>query len=190
MKKGILSVIMMLAATILVAVMPTEAEAAIYDDTLRLHILANSDSEEDQALKLLVRDAVLLEFSSELKCDSKEEAQEKISELLPKIESFAEDEISRHGYDYSVTATLGDEWFDTREYEGFSMPRGEYSSLIIKIGEAKGKNWWCVMFPPMCLDIACEDMPEYTKEESNLIKNSKYTVKFKVLELLSDAFKR
>ncbi len=196
MKKGILTVFTMLFAVLLVAAIPTEAEAAIYDDTVRLHILANSDSEDDQRLKLDIRDAILREFGTRLSgLESKALAEAEISSLLPLIEEFAEEKIRLMGYSYSVSASIGEEWYDTRSYEDFSLPSGIYTSLIIKIGKGEGRNWWCVMFPPLCLDVACEDAPpddcviDYTREELILISTEKYNVKFKMLELLSGVFR-
>jgi len=99
-----------------------------------------------------------------------------------------------------AVAELCNEWYDTRVYEEFTLPKGEYLSFKIKLGEASGKNWWCVMFPPLCLDVATEKgstsekVPQtsasqsYSKEESALISNKKYNIKFKLLELFSDAF--
>ncbi len=195
MKKLFVPVFCILLSVMLISVLPTEAEAAIYDDTIRLHILANSDSSADQKLKLEVRDEILKKYGSKLKSsEGFEEAENKILELLPEIEKFAETFIRESGYDYDLTCELCREWYDTRVYEDFTLPKGYYTSLKIKIGAAKGKNWWCVMFPPLCLDAALEDAPsddgiiDYTKEELILIKNKKYNVKFKILELLSDAF--
>ena len=195
MKKLILPVFAILLSVILAASIPTAKEAALYEDTVRLHILANSDSEEDQKLKLELRDEILKEYSQCLKkSENTEEAKETVEELLPSIKDFAESELRERGYDYSVRATLSEEWYDTREYDSFTLPSGYYSSLKIEIGDAVGKNWWCVMFPPLCLDIALENAPaddgilNYTKEEVYLISAKKYNVKFKILELLSETF--
>ena len=182
-------------AAIFLAVIPTEAESAVYDDTIRLHILANSDSKEDQELKLKVRDAVLREFSDELNTqESKKMAEGKISLLLNDIEAFSENIIVSEGYSYSVRASLGDEWYDTREYDGFTLPGGIYTSLRIIIGEGEGKNWWCVMFPPLCLDMATDQaekddaIKKYSDEEISLISGKGYRIKFKLLEMFSEAF--
>ena len=182
-------------ATVFLAVIPTEADSAVYDDTIRLHILASSDSDEDQALKLKVRDEVLKEFSDELEgVGTKEMAEEKISLLLDNIKHFSEKVILSEGYEYTVNVTLGEEWYDTREYDDFTLPRGVYTSLRIVIGEGDGKNWWCVMFPPLCLDMATEDAPrddalkKYSDEEISLISGGRYNIKFKLLEMFSDAF--
>ncbi len=196
MKKLFLPIFALLFATLIMAAIPTEAEAAIYEDTIRLHILAASDSEKDQRLKLEIRDEILKNYGETLKSTGDiNAAKKKINELLPEIEEFTQEKIKERGYDYSATVSLSDEWYDTREYEGFTLPKGRYTSLRIIIDEGKGKNWWCVMFPPLCLDIATESAPvddgviDYTKDEINLITNEKYKVKFKILELLSDAFK-
>lgn len=193
MKKSILpACVSLLLATVLMALMPTEADAEIYSDTLRLHILAASDTEEDQALKLAVRDAILAEYSSLLSGEvGLDGALAGAESLLEDMERTAEECIREKGYAYEVEATLGEEWYDTREYESFSLPRGVYSSLIIKIGSGEGKNWWCVMYPPMCLDMALDAPSDdwvsgYTDEELSLISGGKYRVKFKLLELISD----
>ncbi len=195
MKKLFLPIFAVLFATLIMATIPTEAEAAIYDDTIRLHILAPTDSDADQKLKLEIRDELLKKYGSELKAFKDiDSAKGKISELLPEIEAFLKNEVRRRGYDYSVAVTLTEEWYETREYESFQLPEGRYCSLRVIIGKGEGKNWWCVMFPPLCLDIATEKAPsddgliDYTKEEINLITNQKYNPKFKILELLSNAF--
>jgi len=194
MKKNLLfSVVMLLMATLFIAVMPTEAEGAVYEDTVRLHILAPSDSKEDQALKLTVRDAVLDKFGRELSSyGSAKEAAEELIAVLPEIEALATKIASDFGYD--ATATLEREWFETREYGEYTLHAGEYLSLRIIIGEGRGQNWWCVMFPPLCLDVATESTPcddaikKYSDEEFVLITGEGYRAKFKILELISTAF--
>ena len=181
--------------TLIISALPTEAEGAIYEDTVRLHILANSDSDEDQALKIRLRDELLLEFSEELSSfESVEKAKQSLLETLPEIEAFSKDKIKELGYSYPVSVTLTEEWYDTREYENFTLPRGYYTSLRVIIGEGEGKNWWCVMFPPLCLDMATEKAPKddgvkkYTDSEFQLVTNGGYNAKFKILELLSGIF--
>ncbi len=193
----ILPTLMILISTLFIAVMPTEAEGALYEDTIRLHILANSDSEDDQALKLLVRDKLLEKYGEELSgFMSQDDAEEKITKSIGEIEATAKKIIENEGYDYNVRAELCEEWYDTREYEDFSLPRGYYTSLKIIIGEGEGKNWWCVMFPPLCLEAALEKAPadtaikQYSKEEYTLISKSGYNIKFKLLELISDVFSK
>ena len=185
----------MLIVTMVIGVLPTDAEGEIYDDTLRLHILANSDTSEDQALKLEIRDRILRKYGALLKMgNSIAEAKESVELLLPEIESDAKLWISELGYDYDVNATLSVEWYETRKYESFTLPAGYYSSLRIIIGEGAGQNWWCVMYPPLCVEMASESAPpddgviDYSKEEIELITAGKYQVKFKILEELSRTF--
>ncbi len=183
--------------TMVIGAMPTEAEGEIYKDTLRLHILANSDLVEDQALKIKLRDRILLKYGNILReGDSISDAKATVDVLLPEIESDARLWIKELGYDYDAKATLSIEWYDTREYEDFTLPAGYYSSLRIIIGEGDGQNWWCVMYPPLCMEMASEPSPgddgiiDYTKEEITLITSGKYQVKFKILEELSRTFKK
>lgn len=195
MKKLLCWCVTVLCVTLIISALPTEAEGAIYEDTVRLHILANSDSDEDQALKIRLRDEILLEFSEELSAfESVEKAKKSLLETLPEIEAFSKDKIKELGYSYPVSVTLTEEWYDTREYENFTLPRGYYTSLRVIIGEGEGKNWWCVMFPPLCLDMATEKAPKddgvkkYTDSEFQLVTNGGYNAKFKILELLSGIF--
>ena len=184
-----------LIATMVLAVIPTEAEGEIYEDTLRLHILANSDSAEDQALKLRIRDKLLLTYGEKLRDGASiDEAKLTVTGLLSFIENDVETWIREMGYDYEVKTMLGEEWYDTRDYGDFSLPAGYYSSLRIIIGNGSGQNWWCVMYPPMCMELACESAPaddgviDYSREEIALIQSGKYQVKFKILEDLSRMF--
>ena len=186
---------MILITTLIIATVPTDAEARIYEDTVRLHILANSDSEDDQCLKLEIRDMLLSKYGDRLSATgSKDAAVNTITEQLTDIKLDCERWIRERGYDYSVDVRLGEEWYDTREYEDFTLPAGYYTSLQIIIGDGEGKNWWCVMYPPLCMEIATEKAPsddaiiDYTKEEISLIKSGKYNVKFKILETLSGVF--
>jgi stage II sporulation protein R len=195
MKKTAKIAAYLLIITLLISVMPTDAEANIYEDTIRLHILANSDSREDQELKIVVRDGILTEFGERLRLAGSFEAAEGIAEgLIPEIEKYAEDIIEKAGYSYRVRATIDEEWYETRDYDGFSLPCGYYTSLRILIGEGNGQNWWCVMYPPLCTELASEAAPaddgliDYTKEEMILISSGKYNIKFKILEDLSRVF--
>ena len=192
MKKIVLPTLVLLLSFVIVAALPTEAEAGIYEDTLRLHILAASDSEEDQALKLEIRDRILEKYGSALSvCESKDEAEAAAEELLPAIEEDAKIWCQEAGFDYGVSCELEISWYDRRVYEDFTLPCGYYSSLKVIIGEGDGKNWWCVMYPPMCLDMATADYEDkYTKEEFKLISPSGYRIKFKLLELGSELCRR
>ncbi len=185
-KKILMPTLMVLLATLFIAVIPTEAEGRIYEDTIRIHILANSDSEDDQKTKLFVRDAVLERYGALLSVsENKADAENLLSEKIYEIEGFANEKLRELGTSYSAKVTLSEEWYDTRDYESFSLPAGYYTSLRILIGEAKGENFWCVMFPPLCLDTSLGKLDAYSKAENALI-SKKYTVKFKILELISE----
>lgn len=160
----------------------------IRESVLRLHILANSDSQEDQALKLSVRDRILAQTQDLFyQVTSTEDAKETAQENLEKIIAIAQREIARQGYDYQVNAEVCNMFFDTRVYDNFSLPAGRYDAVRITIGEAKGKNWWCVLYPPMCLPCA---MPEseleenLTSQQAEIIeKPQHYKVQFAVIEI-------
>ncbi len=162
------------------------------DKLIRLHVIANSDSEADQALKLKVRDAVTGELEAMLKsAGSRDEAAETLRENLQLISRLCEDTIIREGYDYTVNVTLGVENYPTRVYDTFSLPAGEYQSLKITIGSGEGKNWWCVVFPPVCYTAATkEDLSEmdFSDDEVELITDDggEQVFKFKILEWLSE----
>ena len=195
MKKMLLPSLICLLVILVFAVVPTEAEGKIYDDTLRLHILALSDSDKDQEIKLIIRDRVLEKYAQELKgADNIEDALKSTSLLLEDIKFDVDLWLSEFYDDVSSEVYLTEEWYDTREYENFTLPKGYYRSLKIVIGDGNGKNWWCVMYPPLCLDIATEDaerddgIVDYTKEEISLISGRGYNVKFKLLEFISDIF--
>ena len=182
--------------TAILSILPIHGETEIYDSVVRLHVLANSNSDEDQALKLKVRDAIL-SASDELfgNCATKEEAQAKISENLPLIKNAAREVIKTSGYDYDVRVTIGEEDYPTRNYEGCCFPSGEYTSLKIMIGNAEGQNWWCVLFPPLCVSAASKGevfaQVGLSGEQYNLITQTeapKYKARFKILETIEGAW--
>lgn len=124
-------------------------------NVLRLHILANSDSAADQALKLQVRNRLLAETAELFKAaQSKAEAMHQAKQHLPQLKQLAEEELRRHGCSDSVTVELGKSSFNTRHYNGFSLPAGEYDAVRVLIGRAQGHNWWCVLFPALCVPAA------------------------------------
>lgn len=160
----------------------------IENKVLRLHVLANSDSAEDQDLKLKVRDKVL-EYSGDIfsLANTKDEAEKITSEKIDEIRNVALEEIHNLGYDYDVKVELTNMYFNTRHYENVTLPAGQYDALRIIIGSGKGKNWWCVMFPSMCIPAATEEQKDLSKvlneEEIELVENEeKYEVKFKCIE--------
>lgn len=172
--------------------LPTPEDAALYDNFIRLHVIANSDSESDQKLKLEVRDEIL-EYMSGIyeKQSDFESARELINGHLDDIQSIAGDFLKEKGYGYPVSATLTSEYYPTREYEGVSLPAGKYLSLRVIIGEGEGKNWWCVIFPSLCLDASAkkEKLSEagFTPSQIKIITGGeKYKLKFRILELFGE----
>ena len=157
----------------------------ISEKVFRLHIVANSDSEEDQNLKLKVRDKILI-FADELytDCQSVEEAKKLSKQHLSDFEQIAQKTLAFNGYDYEVKAYTIKEYFSTREYDNFTLPAGNYESLKIVIGSGKGKNWWCVMFPSVCLSGCTEDFNEtLTDDERRIIESKNYKLRFKAVEI-------
>ena len=160
------------------------------DKVVRLHVLANSDSEEDQALKLRVRDAVLEQATAILEQSAdRREAESRLRGQILELERIAAKEIAAEGYDYPVTVNLENTDFPTKEYDGFTLPAGEYLALRVIIGEGQGRNWWCVVFPPLCT-AASADVPAsalaagFSEEEVGLIteEDQCYVLKFKAVE--------
>lgn len=178
-----------LAVFLLSGALSLQTQEVLSDKVVRLHVLANSDSTEDQDLKLQVRDTVL-ERATELLEQSadRKEAEGLLRGNLLELERLAEKEIHSNGYDYSVTAELSNTNFPTRKYDGFTMPAGEYLALRIVIGEGKGQNWWCVVFPPLCTavttDVSMTALAAgLSEEEVNLITGEQgYILKLKVVE--------
>ena len=177
-------------------VLPIHGEEKIYESVVRLHVLANSDSEEDQSLKLKVRDAILAYTSPKvIDSASREEAIEILQNELDEIEKIAEQVVKEQGYDYEVEVTLTLEDYPTRNYESMSFPSGQYVSLRVLIGEAKGQNWWCVLFPPLCLSAASERAENeeafiavgLNSDQYKIItetEDTTYYLRFKILEAL------
>lgn len=194
MKRIALYVLGLLLCATFLSVMPVEGEEGIYDSVVRLHILANSDSEEDQRLKLAVRDAVLEEYGEVLNCGDKTAAEERISELLPAVKKTAEETLATHGCPHTVKIYFTEEKYPTRTYGELDFPAGVYSSLRIIIGEGEGQNWWCVLFPPICLDAAVEAAAttpskpnELDEAEWKLVsRDGRYEVRFRLLEMLAE----
>ena len=122
----------------------------IKDTTLRLHVVANSNSQEDQELKLRIRDVILEGVDGIFQAQSAKEAKETAREQTEKIRKIAREEIAKSGKTYNVEVLVSKEYFETKEYGDFVLPAGMYDAVKVIIGEGGGKNWWCVMFPPMC----------------------------------------
>lgn len=176
-------------------VIPTAKECEIYESTVRLHVIANSNSDEDQEVKLKVRDAVLAHIST-YDAKTKEEALSLIERDKELITKIANDELKNNGFGDTVSVEIGKESYPVRNYEGFSLPAGEYTSVRIIIGNGEGENWWCVLFPPLCTNCAIGyDDEAYvdvglSKDQYSLITGTsgEYQIKFKLLEIASQAF--
>ncbi len=162
----ILSFLLFLYTTICAFSYAQETSSEISESVLRLHVLANSNSAEDQALKYKVRDS-LLEYMNKLCKDitSKEEAIEIVNSHLTEFKTIAENTIKLNNYNYEVNVQTGNFEFPTKTYGDISLPAGNYDALRVEIGEAKGQNWWCVMFPPLCfIDVTSGVVPDESKE--------------------------
>ena len=181
-----------LSLSLLVCALAKEEQTGIADKLIRLHVIANSNSDEDQTLKLKVRDEIL-NYVEELtkNCKTKEDARDTIQQSLAILEDVANRVCKENRVSYRATATLEETSFPTKNYESFSLPAGSYEALRIKLGNASGENWWCVLFPPLCVSAA---EAENSLEESGLSENEillvtsdqpKYQMKFKILEVLS-----
>ncbi len=165
-----------------------QTSSQIRSEVLRLHVIANSDSAVDQNLKIAVRDAVLRE--SEELFDGSITVENAVEIITPEIENLTETArkvIDEYGFNYNVEVSIDEEYFETRTYETITLPAGKYLSLIIRIGEGDGKNWWCVMFPPMCISAADEENALKTVLNHNEIqlvkKKPKYEPRFKIVEI-------
>lgn len=168
-----------------------DIKESIEQKLIRLHVVANSDSPEDQDLKRRVKDQIIKEMSTKLK-DSKslDQTRKIIKENIPNIEKIAQEEIKRSGKNYPVKAVLGTFSFPTKNYGPITLPAGSYEALKVVIGEGKGANWWCVLFPPLCFIDVTHAVPAdaekelskvLTKEEIEYIKGKP---RFKSLEIM------
>lgn len=198
MKKSII-----FAMGLLMSILITNFSAVVRDgrnldglrnSVLRLHILANSDSEHDQNLKIKVRDA-LLESDIFDGADSLETAEQIAQNNLDKIVETAENVLSENGCNLPVTAEIADVVFDERVYGDITMPSGEYRALRVKIGSAEGKNWWCVMYPPLCIPAACDVEEDKSAEEvfseselDIMYHPKKYEVRFAIWDKIKEIF--
>lgn len=172
----------------------------ISDSVFRLHVIANSDSNEDQALKYKVRDNLLKYMNNICRnCASKQEAINLVTEHQEEFKQVALDTIKKEGYSYNVKINIGNFEFPTKQYGDISLPAGYYDALRVEIGEAKGRNWWCVMFPSLCfIDVSSGIVPEESKEElQNVLSDEEYSIisdnsdngiklKFKLIEFFAN----
>ena len=172
----------------------------ISDSVFRLHVIANSDSNEDQSLKYKVRDNLLKYMNNICRdCSSKQEAIDLVTEHQEEFKQVALDTIKKEGYSYNVKINIGNFEFPTKQYGDISLPAGYYDALRVEIGEAKGRNWWCVMFPSLCfIDVSSGIVPEESKEElQNILSDEEYSIisdnsdngiklKFKLIEFFAN----
>ncbi|MEA5135432.1 MAG: stage II sporulation protein R [Candidatus Fimivivens sp.] len=158
--------------------------AAVRQNTLRLHIIANSDLDEDQQHKLLVRDALLKEYSQLLSGADAAQAARIAEFLRDDIALTAKKTLQAVGDTHNVAVSVTDMYFDTRTYEdGVTLPAGEYTALRVVIGDGKGKNWWCVMYPPLCIPVATEKQAAEVEDQIRTLSGEPcYQAKFAVVE--------
>lgn len=194
----ILSILLFSFVFITISSYAISVSTDLSNNFFRLHILANSDSEEDQALKLKVRDNII-EYMETLTYDglSKEEVVTLTQNHLDDFKKIAEETIKKEGFDYKVSLKIDNFYFPTKVYGNISLPAGYYDGLKIEIGEAKGQNWWCSLFPPLCfVDISSGVIDEETEknlknnlseEDFAIITSASETVKlkFKIVEMFS-----
>ena len=183
----------LLLSALLLAALPVSGEEAVYSDVLRLHILAHSDGEGDQADKLAVRDAILAEYADFFSSfsDKRDAAEALTPEMLNGIEETAKETLAARGKNPDVYVTFSRESYPTRTYGDLTLPAGEYDSLRVVIGVGEGKNWWCVLFPPLCTAASCEGVPlGLSESEYRLLTEGKKTIRFKSLELISLLFSK
>lgn len=192
MKTGLKNVLLcFLAAACLWAGALVRDHRQLEEKLIRLHVVANSDSREDQALKLRVRDGIIASLQSDLqKAASMDEARAYLQRSLPKLEQLANEILSAAGSSQQAAVSLGRETFGRRDYDTFSLPAGVYESLRVTIGKGAGKNWWCVAFPALCLPATAQGFQE-AAVEAGLSENLTQTlsgedcqIRFYFLDLL------
>ncbi len=201
MKKILFLSVFVLILTALIPFFPAASDFELYDNVIRLHILANSDSDADQALKLYVRDEILSTVDGIVgDAKNKNEAEAAIRDSLDIITAAAADAVREYGSDTSVSVSLSTEKYPRRTYGTFALPSGNYTSLRIMLGCAEGQNWWCVLFPRLCTAPAVKDDTEtkeefievgFTPSQYKIISgkdDNKYKIKFRILEIFEELF--
>lgn len=198
MKLCISMAVSVLTAVLILSFLPVHGEAAIYDSVIRLHVLAVSDSAEDQAVKLQVRDHILSCLAPVLDgVTERAEAEVLVQESLEMLQNSADSFLREQGRDETVQVTLTEENYPAREYDAFSLPAGEYLSLRVILGEGEGQNWWCVLFPSVCSRFAAAHTETlyreagFTPEQYRMITHTDktpYQVRFRLLEIWEELF--
>lgn len=200
-KKVIIGILVVMAVLLTIGLFPVHGEAKIYDSVVRLHVLANSDSEEDQARKLKVRDAILTVTAPLLDgCPDRATAEALLRENEGDILTAAHGALIADGRDEAVTVLFGTESYPERTYDSFCFPAGDYLSMRVCIGDAAGRNWWCCLYPPLCLGAATVSREKAEEEFISVgLTPSQYRVitetdkpvyraRFKLLELIRGLF--
>lgn len=186
-----LALLLALAVTLLWGAWSLHRQDDLQEKMIRLHVIANSDSDADQTLKLCVRDAVLCRAEEILRQSADmTEARARLRDSLPDIGDAAAQELAAQGSGYSVSVALEDTEFPRKTYDGFALPAGEYLALRVVIGAGEGRNWWCVVYPPLCTTAACELEGValdggMTADDLSLMtgENAGYVLRFRSLEL-------
>ena len=176
--------------TLVSGVWAAGSQSALAEEVVRLHVIAHSDSEADQALKLKVRDAVLAAAGDALSgVTHREEAEELLAGQLQVLADAGAAAVAEAGYHYPVQVSITDHWFPTKTYEDFALPAGTYRALRVVIGDGEGQNWWCVVFPPLCLGTVTEvaeaaALGGLSEDEISLItgEDEHYVIRFKLVE--------
>lgn len=184
------------AAAVIFTVQTAALQKTLADKTLRLHVVANSDTDADQAQKLRVRDAVLGAVGALTDgCSSRAEAERALGAGLGRVQAAAQSVLDAEGCDLPVRVSLEDQCFGTRTYDTFSLPAGTYRALCVRIGAAQGHNWWCVVFPTLCTAASGEETARiaaaggFDADETELVTDADgYVLRFKLLEWLDELF--
>ena len=193
MRKGIKRcIICLLLAVSVWSIMLLRDRKTLNEELIRLHVVGASDSEEDQTIKLQVKNAIVESLQTELKnAADPEQAKDYLQENLPKIERFANQALAQLGCDKTVSVSLTKEAFGTRYYDTFTLPAGVYEALRINIGEAEGRNWWCVVFPSLCMSATTSEFEHvaagagFSEELIQTLESEQgYEVRFFLLDML------
>lgn len=181
LKRWEAALLVSLLLTVLFCLVPVQEQNVLSGKLIRLHVLANSDELADQRLKLQVRDAVLAVAAEETHMTE---------DLLQRMQIAAQQTVVQAGYDYDVAVSRERYFFDTRRYDTFALPAGEYDSVRVIIGEGAGKNWWCVVAPPLCAGVCEAELEEIAasaglseKEISFICEENGYILRFQLVDL-------
>ena len=178
------TIILGIAQPVVAAVKTSED---ISNKVFRLHILANSNSTEDQNTKLMLKNFILENSEDVIGGKTLDEAISNAKNNRKEITEMCNEYLKSIGIDYKVVVSVVKEYFKTRVYDDFTLPAGKYNSLKIELGEAKGHNWWCIVFPSVCLSACTESINDYLNEDEMKLVSNTYSPKFKVVELYESA---